>query len=46
MTRYSIKPRDCLFVKEYGFLCFAEKMDKNIGKSVSKISSGKGTAKN
>ena len=29
--RYSIEPRDWIYVKEYGFLSFA----KNMGKSVS-----------
>ena len=29
--RYSIEPRDRIYVKEYGFLCFA----KNMGKSLS-----------
>ena len=29
--RYSIEPRDIIYVKEYGFLSFA----KNIGKNVS-----------
>ena len=32
MTRYSVQPRDWIFVKGYGFLSFA----KNIGKSISK----------
>ena len=41
--RYSIKPRDQIYdlklwlcYKSYGFLSFAENMDKNIGKSISK----------
>ena len=29
--RYSIEPRDKIYVKEYGFLSFA----KNVGKSLS-----------
>ena len=29
--RYSIEPRDSIYVKGYGFLCFA----KNMGKSLS-----------
>ena len=37
MTRYSIKPRDRIFVKGYGFLSFA----KNIGKNISKNLTGK-----
>ena len=36
MTFYSIEPRDCIFVKGYGFLSFAKSMVKNIGKSLSK----------
>ena len=31
MTRYSVQPRDRLFVNGYGFLFFAENMGKNIG---------------
>ena len=30
MTRYSIKPRDRIFLKQYGFSCFAKNMDKNL----------------
>ena len=36
MTRYSINPRDRIFVKGYGFLSFARNMGKTIGKNVSK----------
>ena len=32
MTYYSIEPRDCIFLKGYGFLTFA----KNIGKIIRK----------
>ena len=32
MTRYSVKPRDQIFVKGYGFFVFA----KNIGKTITK----------
>ena len=39
--RYSIKPRDHIFVKGYGFLYFAKNIGKNISKSVNKILSGK-----
>ena len=39
--RYSIQPRDRIFVKGYGFLSFAKNMGKNIGKNISKILSGK-----
>ena len=35
--RYSIEPRDRIYVKGYGFLCFA----KNMGKSLSNKSSQK-----
>ena len=35
MTRYSIQPRDRIFVKGYGYLSFAKTMGKNIGKNVS-----------
>ena len=35
MTRYSVQPRDRIFVKGY-FLFFAKIMGKNIGKSISK----------
>ena len=41
MTRYSIEPRDCIFVKGYGFLSFPKNMNQNIGKNISKILSGK-----
>ena len=30
--RYSVQPRDRIFVKGYGFLSSAKNMDKNIGK--------------
>ena len=39
--RYSVQPRDRIFVKGYGFLFFAENIVKNIGKNISKIFSGK-----
>ena len=35
MTRYSIQPKNGIFVKGYGFLSFAKNMGKNIGKSFS-----------
>ena len=41
MTRYSVQPRDQIFVKDYGFLSFAKNMGKNIGKNISKNLSGK-----
>ena len=34
MTECSVQPSDWIFVKGYGFLSFAKKMDKNIGKSL------------
>ena len=39
--RYSVQPRDRIFVKGYGFLSFAKSMGKNIGKNISKKLSGK-----
>ena len=41
MMRYSIKPRDQILVKGYGFSSFAKNTSKNIGKNLSKILSGK-----
>ena len=41
MIRNSVRPRDRIFVKGYGFLFFAKKMDKNIDKNISKKLSGK-----
>ena len=41
MVRYSIQPRDQIFVKCYRFLSFAKNMCKNIGKNISKSLSGK-----
>ena len=35
MTSYLIQPRDSIFIKRYGFLSFAENVDKNIGKNIS-----------
>ena len=34
MTACSVQPSDWIFVKDYGFLSFAKKMDKNIGKNL------------
>ena len=31
MTRYSVQPRDRIFVKGYEFLSFAQNVGKNIG---------------
>ena len=41
MTRYSVQPRDRIFVKGYGFLPFAKSMSKTIGENISKDLSGK-----
>ena len=41
MTRYSVQPRDQIFVKDYGFLSFAKHMGKNTCKIISKNLSGK-----
>ena len=40
MARYSVQPKDPMFVKGYGFLSFAKSMGKNIGKNISKNVSG------
>ena len=32
--RYSVQPRDRIFVKYYGFLSFAKNIAKNISKSL------------
>ena len=34
--RYSVQPRDKVFVKASGFLYFAKNMGENIGKKISK----------
>ena len=39
--RYSVQPRDRIFVKGYGFLYFTKNMGKNIDKNISKKLSGK-----
>ena len=41
MTYYSIKPRNQLFIKRYGFLSFFKNMSKNTGRNISKILNGK-----
>ena len=41
ITRYSVQPRDRIFVNGYGFLSFAKNMGKNIGKNISKNLRGK-----
>ena len=45
MTRYSVKPRDRIFVKGYGFLSFAKNIGKNIDKNISKNLSSKHSQK-
>ena len=41
MTHYSIVPRDCIFVKNYGLLSYAKCMNKNIRPNISKSLGGK-----
>ena len=41
MKRYSVQPRDRIFVKGYGFLSFAKNVGRSVGKNISKILSGK-----
>ena len=36
MVRYSVQPRDQIFVKGSRFLCFTKNMGRNIGKNLSK----------
>ena len=36
MTRYSIQPKDWIFVKDNEFLSFARNIGKNIGKDINK----------
>ena len=36
MTRYSVQPRDRIFVKRYVFLSFAKNINKNIGKNIKR----------
>ena len=40
MMRYSVHPRDRIFVKGYKVLSFAKNMCKNTGKNISKNLSG------
>ena len=35
MRRYSVQPRDRIFVKDYGFLSFARNMGENVSKNLS-----------
>ena len=39
--RYSVQPRDRIFVKGYKFLSFPKNISKDIGKNISKNLSGK-----
>ena len=41
MTRYSVLPRDRIFVQSYGILSFAKNMGTNIGKNMNKNLSSK-----
>ena len=41
MTRYSVQPRDRIFVKGYGFLSFARNIGKNAGENINKNLSSK-----
>ena len=41
MIRYSVQPRDLIFVIGNGFLSFDENVGKNIGKNLSKKLTGK-----
>ena len=41
MMRYSVQPRNQIFVKDYRFLSFAKNMGRNIGQYISKSLSGK-----
>ena len=37
MTRYSVQPKDQIFVTGYRFVSFAKNICSNIGKNISKI---------
>ena len=41
MMRYSVQPRDRIYVKGYEFLFSARNMGRNIGNNISKNSSSK-----
>ena len=41
MTRYSVQPRDRIFVKRYGFLCLARNVGRSMSKTLSSIYSEK-----
>ena len=42
--RYSVKPKDQIFVQCYGFASFAKNMSKDIGNNISKSLSGRYSA--
>ena len=41
MTKYLVQPRDRIFTKACGFLCFVRNMGKNLCENMSKRFSGK-----
>ena len=41
MTRYSIQPRDGIFIRNYDFLFFVKNMSKYVGKNICKNLSSK-----
>ena len=41
MARYSVQPRDSIFVKGYRFLSFAKNIGKNFSKNINKNLSSK-----
>ena len=44
--RYSIKPRDRIYVKGYGFLSFSKNMGRNLSSNTVKIDSAKESTTN
>ena len=38
---FSVQPKDRIFVNDYGFLSFANNIDKKLGININKILSGK-----
>ena len=41
MKQYSVQTRDIIFLKGFGFLSFANLMEKSLAKKISKIVSAK-----
>ena len=41
MIRYSVQPREKIYVKGYGVLSFAKNICKNVDKNINKNLSGK-----